>query len=404
MSRALVLVLDSLGIGALPDADAYGDAGSDTLGHIAQWCARPASEGGRGRPLSVPNLVGLGLGQAALLAGGACPPGLDGPLQEGAIFGCARERSRGKDTVSGHWEMAGLPVPWEWGHFPARRDTLSPDRLQALAAACAVPGLLGNCHASGTQIIQELGPEHLQTGLPIVYFSADSVIQLAAHESAFGLEKLYAVCEGARRLADDWRIGRVIARPFTGSAEQGFTRTARRRDLAVPPPEDTLLDHLQAAGGQVIAVGKIHDIFAGRGIDQAIQANGLDELVETSLHAFTEAADRSLVFTNLVDFDQEFGHRRDVAGYARALEHFDQMLPKLCKALGPGDVLVLTADHGNDPTWTGSDHTREHIPILAFSPGLPGGNIGVRETFADIGQSLARWFDLPPLAHGRAAF
>lgn len=404
MSRVMLLVLDSLGVGALPDAADYGDAGADTLGHIAQWCARPVAEGGRGRPLSLPNLVALGLGEAARCATGRTPPGLSGPVAWNAVHGGAREQSRGKDTVSGHWELCGLPVPWDWGLFPRHEDTLAPEELARLSAACGVPGFLGNRHASGTQVIQDLGAEHLRTGLPILYFSADSVIQIAAHEERFGLERLLQTCEGARRLADDWRIGRVIARPFLGSPDEGFQRTPNRRDYAVPPPAPTLLDHLRDAGGEVVAVGKIGDIFAGRGITRAVKAHGLDGLVEATLAAFSTARDPALVFTNLVDFDQEFGHRRDVAGYAGALEHFDQQLPRLRDALGPGDLLVLTADHGNDPTWPGSDHTREHVPLLAWGPGLRGADAGVRDSFADLGQSLARWLRLPPLAHGTAAF
>ncbi|PRH81656.1 phosphopentomutase [Arenimonas caeni] len=404
MSRAMVLVLDSLGVGALPDAPAYGDEGANTLGHIAEWCARPKGEGGRGRALAIPNLVSLGLGEAARLACGRPLPGLGGAVDPHAMHGCARERSRGKDTVSGHWELCGLPVPWDWGLFPQREHTLTPGELARLADACGVPGFLGNRHASGTQVINDLGAEHLRTGLPILYFSADSVIQIAAHEEAFGLARLLEACAGARRLADEWRIGRVIARPFTGDAERGFTRTPNRRDYAVPPPEPTLLDLLGQAGGEVVAVGKIRDIFAGRGIGRAVGAHGLEALVEASLAAFAGARDQTLVFTNLVDFDQEFGHRRDVAGYADALERFDAMLPRLRAALGPDDVLVLVADHGNDPTWPGSDHTREHIPFLAWGPGLRGGDAGVRASFADAGQSLAAWFGLPPLAHGRAAF
>lgn len=404
MSRAIVLVLDSLGIGALPDARDYGDEGANTLGHIADWCARPVADGGRGRALAIPQLVALGLGRASRLACGRPLPGLDGEVDPRAVHGCARERSRGKDTVSGHWELCGLPVPWDWGLFPRREHTLAPAELAPLAAACGVPGFLGNRHASGTQVINDLGAEHLRTGLPILYFSADSVIQIAAHEDAFGLPRLLAACAGARKLADAWRVGRVIARPFVGDATAGFTRTPHRRDYAVPPPAPTLLDQLQAAGGQVVAVGKIRDIFAGRGISRSVAAHGLEALVEATRSAFTAAGDRTLVFSNLVDFDQEYGHRRDVAGYADALERFDALLPRLRAALGPDDLLLLVADHGNDPTWPGSDHTREHIPILGWGPGLRGGDAGVRASFADAGQALARWFGLTPLAHGRAAF
>lgn len=430
MSRALLVVLDSLGVGALPDAVGYGgigftDAGADTLGHIAAWCARPVAEGGRGRPLAVPHLVALGLGQAAALArgvDGAPPPGLEGAPCAEASWGCARERSRGKDTVSGHWELCGLPVAQDWGYFSAATDSLPAELVAAIARDAGTPGVLGNRHASGTVILDELGAEHLRTGWPIVYTSADSVVQIAAHEEAFGLERLYALCEATRARVDAWRIGRVIARPFLGDAATGFARTPNRRDWAVPPPAPTLLDALREAGGEVIAIGKIHDIFAGRGVTRAIKAHGLDALVAATREAFAAAPPRSLVFTNLVDFDQAYGHRRDVAGYAAELERFDALLPGLQALLGPGDLLVLVADHGNDPTWPGSDHTREHIPVLAsggcvcdhLQPGrapaaaahrggpLRGGSIGVRASFADVGQTLARHLGLPPLDHGLA--
>lgn len=430
MSRALLVVLDSLGVGALPDAVAYGgagwtDAGADTLGHIAAWCARPADEGGRGRPLALPHLVAMGLGQAAALArgiDGLPPPGLEAAPSPEASWGCARERSRGKDTVSGHWELCGLPVPGDWGYFTAATDSLPAELVAAIARDAGTAGVLGNRHASGTVILEELGAEHLRTGWPIVYTSADSVVQIAAHEQAFGLERLYALCEATRARVDAWRIGRVIARPFLGDAATGFARTPNRRDWAVPPAGPTLLDALCEAGGQVLAVGKIHDIFAGRGITRAIKADGLEALVAATREAFATAPPRSLVFTNLVDFDQAYGHRRDVAGYADALERFDALLPGLQALLGPGDLMLLVADHGNDPTWPGTDHTREHIPVLASGGGtcrhlhpgrgpsavahrggpLRGGPIGVRASFADVGQTLARHLGLPPLAHGLA--
>lgn len=400
MNRAIALVLDSLGIGALPDADRYGDVGADTFGHIAGWCARPAADGGRGRPLAIPHLQALGLVHAHAAVAGRFADGLAPACPPVARWGFARERSTGKDTVSGHWEMAGLPVDFEWGYFHEPEHSVPRELLDALGDAAGVPGFLGNCHASGTEILRRLGDEHIRSGRPIIYTSADSVLQIAAHEEAFGLDRLYHVCEIARRLVDAYRIGRVIARPFTGSRADDFKRTTHRRDWAMPPPSPTLLDRLAEAGGEVVAVGKIRDIFAGRGITRAIQAHGLPALMAATGEAFARCPDGGLVFTNLVDFDQEYGHRRDVAGYADALERFDALLPPLLAALGPGDLLVLTADHGNDPTWPGSDHTREHIPILAFGPGLAPGPIGGRDSFADIGQSLARHFGLPPLTHG----
>jgi phosphopentomutase len=274
--------------------------------------------------------------------------------------------------------------------------------LAELARRADLPGFLGNCQASGTEIIERLGEEHVRTGKPIIYTSADSVLQICAHEDAFGLDRLYALCSIARELVDEYRIGRVIARPFVGSTPADFRRTAHRRDYAVPPPAGTLLDALAGAGGEVIGVGKVPDIFAGRGITRAVKASGLEALMQATLDAFLAGHDRTLVFTNLVDFDQEYGHRRDVAGYARALEWLDGALAPLLAALGEGDLLVITADHGNDPTWAGWNHTREYVPVLVKGPAMPAVPLGRRETFADIGQSLAAWFGLEPLAHGTA--
>ena len=398
----MLVVLDSLGVGAAPDAAEYGDAGADTLGHIAQYCATSPSAGGRGRPLHIPHLLALGLGQAAASASGIRREGLHSAATPSGAWGCAVERSHGKDTVSGHWEIAGVAVQDAWGYFAQSHDSVPASLLDQLEAEADLPGILGNCHASGTEIIERLGAEHPASGRPIVYVSTDSVLQIAAHEDAFGLDRLYAVCTIARRLVDPLRIGRVIARPFSGDISAGFRRTAGRRDLAVPPPAPTLLDHLLAAAGSVIAVGKIGDIFAGRGISTRIAAHGIEALVQATADAFAAAGDRTLVFTNIVDFDQEFGHRRDVDGYADALERFDAVLPRLLDVLGDDDLLVLTADHGNDPTWHGTDHTREQVPIIAAGPAIAPRSIGRRETFADIGQSLAGWFGLPPMLQGRS--
>jgi phosphopentomutase len=398
--RAVLLVIDSLGLGSLPDAARYGDAGADTFGHIAEACATGRAEAGRSGPLAIPTLERLGLVRAAALARGALPPGFDGTVEPDAAWGCSAELSRGKDTISGHWEMAGQPVPWDWGYFEAQEESMPASLLAEMARRADLPGFLGNCQASGTEIIERLGEEHLRTGKPIVYTSADSVLQICAHEETFGLQRLYALCAIARELVDEYHIGRVIARPFVGSTPADFRRTAHRRDYAVPPPAGTLLEVLERAGGQVIGVGKVPDIFAGRGITRAVKASGLEALMQATLDAFVAAPDRSLVFTNLVDFDQEYGHRRDVAGYARALEWLDGALAPLLAALGDGDLLVITADHGNDPTWEGWNHTREYVPVLVKGPAMPAGSLGKRETFADIGQSLAAWFGLAPLAHG----
>jgi phosphopentomutase len=398
--RAVLLVIDSLGVGALPDAVAYGDEGSDTFGHIAQACAEGRANVGREGPLAIPNLERLGLVRASAAARGSLAAGFDGRVEPAAAWGYSAELSRGKDTISGHWEMTGQPVAEDWGYFSDLTDSMPAALLDELARRGGVPGFLGNCHASGTEIIERLGEQHMRTGKPIVYTSADSVLQICAHEQAFGLDRLYALCQVARELADEFRIGRVIARPFAGRTAADFQRTAHRRDYSVPPPGETLLDRLAATGGTVIGVGKVPDIFAGRGITQHVKASGLEALMQATVRSLEAGTDRTLVFTNLVDFDQEYGHRRDIAGYARALEWLDGELGRMVAGLAAGDLLVVTADHGNDPSWEGWNHTREYVPVLACGPAVPVGTIGRRDTFADIGQSLATWFGLPPLPNG----
>lgn len=401
MARAFILVMDSFGIGASADAEAFGDAGADTLGHIAEHCAAGGAAG-RGA-LRLPNLARLGLAAAAADSAGSWPAALPAPEPIGA-WGHAAETSHGKDTPSGHWEMTGVPVHSDWGYFPRTVPCFPAPLTQALIQRAQLPGLLGNRHASGTVIIDELGGEHLATHWPIVYTSADSVFQIAAHEETFGLERLYAVCRIARDLVDPYRIGRVIARPFVG-APGSFRRTGHRRDLAVPPPAPTLLNRFHDDGGTVVSIGKIGDIFAHSGTGTEIKADGnvavFDATIAAAHHSGTE---RLLVLANFVDFDMLYGHRRDVAGYASALETFDARLPELVAALRPGDIAIITADHGCDPTWTGSDHTRENVPVLAFGPGVTPGPLGRRNTFADIGQSVARHLGLAPLAYGTACF
>ncbi len=395
MSRAIWLVLDSLGLGAAPDAADYGDEGADTFGHIAPACAAAP----RG-PLRLPHFTRLGLPQAHAAAHGHAAAGFGNlPVPEG-LWGYAVERARGKDTPSGHWETAGVVLTEPFGVFGQAENSFPPILLQELVEQGELPGVLGNCHASGTEIIQRLGEEHLRSGRPIVYTSADSVFQIAAHEEAFGLERLYRVCELARGLLTDYNIGRVIARPFTGSTGSGFSRTVHRRDYALPPPAPTLFDYLLAAGGEVIAIGKIGDIFAHRGVSGVVKAYGHDALFDATLTAMSQAGSGSLIATNFVDFDMVYGHRRDVFGYAGALEALDARLPELLHALQPGDLLAISADHGCDPTWPGSDHTRECIPVLAYGPGIAARAVGRRDSFADLGQSMAVHLGLPPLAAG----
>ncbi len=397
MKRAIILVLDSFGIGATADADKFGDAGSDTLGSIAR--ERAKSEDG---PLRLPNLARLGLFEASRESTGAYPEGTGAVGEIVGAYGFAEELSSGKDTPSGHWEIAGVPVLFDWGYFTDRTDTFPPELIAELVERAQLPGVLGNCHASGTTIIAELGDEHVRTGKPIVYTSADSVFQIAAHEQAFGLQRLYDLCDIARELVDDYNIGRVIARPFVGDSPDSYVRTGNRRDLTTPPHSPTVLDKLVAAGGEVISIGKIADIYANQGITKKIKASGNAALFDATLEALAEAGDRSIVFTNFVDFDMLYGHRRDIAGYAAALEYFDARLPELTDAMQPDDLLIITADHGCDPSWEGSDHTREHIPVLAYGNGLVAGSLGKRKTFADIGQSLASYFGLPPMDYGES--
>jgi phosphopentomutase len=393
--------MDSVGIGGAPDAADFGDTGSDTLGHIAAACARGEADGaGRSGPLHIPNLNRLGLCRAAEASVGTHPEGIERNEAPRAIWGYANEVSKGKDTPSGHWELAGLPVPFKWGYFPQTVPTFPADLTAALIEQAVLPGILGDKHASGTEIIAELGEEHIASGKPICYTSADSVMQIAAHEEHFGLQRLYEVCTIARTLCDPLNIGRVIARPFTGKSPADFKRTANRKDYSVPPPGETLLDNAVATGRRVFSVGKIDDIFAHRGISSSRKAAGNDALFDATLEALDEAGPGDLVFTNFIDFDQLYGHRRDVAGYAACLEAFDRRLPELEARLIKGDFVVLTADHGNDPTWTGTDHTRENVPVLAFGPGLEARNAGRMHTFADVGQTLAGHLALPPMRAG----
>jgi len=390
MTRALILVLDSFGLGGACDAAAHGDEDADTLGHIAA-----------ARPLALPCLERLGLGAAAHAATGAWPVGFARRAGFTAAYGCADEASVGKDTPSGHWEMAGLPVTSPWGMFPSGPPSFPTALTDALIERAQLPGILGNRAMSGTTILDLLGEACVATGKPIVYTSADSVVQIAAHEAQFGLQRLYDVCEIARDIVDAWSVGRVIARPFLG-ADGRFERTLHRRDWTTPPPEPTLLDRLTEAGRHVAAIGKISDIFAGRGVGVAHKGGRNEGVFAATQDAWCDAPDGALVFSNFVDFDTLYGHRRDVEGYARALEAFDAWVPTFEAALRPGDLAVITADHGCDPTWRGTDHTRERVPVLCFGPAVQPGPVGVRSTLADIGQTVAAWLGIAPLAHGTA--
>ncbi len=399
----MILVLDSVGIGAAPDAEAYGDAGADTLGHIAEACGagRGDRAGLRAGPLCLPTLDALGLGLAAEAATGRRPPNL-ARVAPVASWGIGVERSAGKDTPSGHWEIAGTAVPFAFGLFPRTRPCFPPALVEVLVREAGLPGILGDRHASGTAILDALGAEHLRTGKPICYTSADSVFQIAAHEERFGLARLYDVCRIARRLCDPPRIGRVIARPFLGTEPGSFTRTANRKDFAVPPPDGTVLQRAVEAGREVVTVGKIGDIFAHAFTGEESRGRDNGANLDLAAAALDGLADGGLVFANLVDFDSEFGHRRDVAGYAACLEALDARLPDLLARLRPSDLLVVTADHGNDPTFRGTDHTRESVPILSVCGERQPGPLGRRNTLADIGASVAAHLGVLPPPGGRA--
>jgi phosphopentomutase len=395
MSRAFILLLDSFGLGALPDADKYGDTGANTFGHIAEWAAK------EGKPMSLPNLERLGLAAAAHKASGEWAAGFTQRDGFTGAWGVAREQSTGKDTQSGHWEIAGVPVLFDWGYFPKTVPSFPQELTDKLQELTGVPGWLGNCHASGTTIIDELGDEHVASGKPILYTSADSVLQIAAHEEHFGLERLYEVCEAAYELVKPYNIGRVIARPFLG-ANGKYKRTSNRHDYAVPPTAPTLLDHVKNDGGEVIALGKISDIFAAQGVTRLVKGPDNMALFDRLLEVADEAPEKSLSFVNFVDFDMHFGHRRDVAGYSNALHELDGRLPEFMAKLKDGDLVVITADHGCDPTAPGSDHTREHIPMIFFGPNVKPQELPIASTFSDIGATLAKHLGVKPLSNGTA--
>ena len=401
MARAFLVVMDSVGIGGAPDADRYfngdrPDSGSNTVAHIAQACADGRAEEGRSGPIVLPNLVALGLGAAVELASGASAPGLEG--QPTGFWGAATETSPGKDTPSGHWELAGLPVPWDWHYFPDEVPAFPDDLAQLVAEAAGTDGILGNRHASGTVILADLGATHMKTGWPICYTSADSVFQIAAHEETFGLDRLLDLCAAVAPRLHEMKVGRVIARPFTGTPETGFTRTTNRKDFAIAPPAPVLTNWVQDAGRRVYGIGKIGDIFSMTGIDEV--RKGADAQLMAHLADLVDTAeDGSLTFANFVEFDSLYGHRRDIAGYARALETFDAGIGAILPRLRSGDLLILTADHGNDPSWTGTDHTRERVPVLVAGAGQ--GEAGLI-SFADVAATIAAHLGVPSQGPGRS--
>lgn len=408
--RTFILLLDSFGLGSCDDAHNYfnvsakgekiPDTGANTLGHIAQYCAQGKANEGRNGLLKIPHLNKLGIGHACAESSGYFPEGLDENITPVAAYGFAKELSTGKDTSSGHWEIAGVPVLFDWGYFKERENSFPESLLNEIVKRAELPGYLGNCHASGTTILEQLGDEHVLTGKPIFYTSADSVFQIACHEKSFGLERLYKLCEITRELVDEYNIGRVIARPFLGDKPSNYQRTPNRHDYSVVPPAPTLLDVMKSSGGEVVSVGKISDIYAKQGITKAVKASGLDGLFDATLNEIKLAQDNTIIFTNFVNFDADFGHRRNVSGYAAGLEYFDERLPEIFELMQEDDLIVITADHGCDPTWVGTDHTREHIPVIFYGQKIKPVSVGLRDSFADIGQSIATFQALNKLAHG----
>ena len=395
MSRAIILMMDSFGIGGAPDAEQFNDSGANTFAHIVQ--NYPS--------LQIPNLLSLGLDKAAFQASKekvVFASQSDSKISLPHTFGHMKEISRDKDTISGHWEMAGLPNLKGWGHFKPDYPSFPNDLIQTICQEAEISGILGNKAASGTVIIQELGEEHIATGQPIFYTSADSNMQIAAHEKYFGLERLYALCEIAYKHVQSYNIGRVIARPFIGEKAGSFTRTTNRHDYTAQPFGETLLDCVKKHGGNVWAIGAINDIYAHRGITKEIHTAELPHLWDATIDAVKKAPDFSLIFTNFEDFDMLYGHRRNVTGYAQALEYFDKRLPELIPYLKSDDLVFITADHGNDPTYKGTDHTREQVPVIVFGKKAPTAPLGLRETYADLGQSIASHLGISPLAYGKS--
>lgn len=396
MGRVIILMMDSFGIGGAHDAEKFGDKGANTFGHIANL-----NDG-----LQVPNLQKLGLPQAAKGACGLYPVlGIqDSPakITLPSKYGHMSELSVAKDTSSGHWEMAGVPVLNDWGYFKPDYPSFPKNLIQSICTQASISGILGDKAASGTEIIQELGEEHIKSGKPIFYTSADSNMQIAAHEEHFGLDKLYNLCEIAFKNVKPYNIARIIARPFTGGKAGEFIRTKNRHDYSVKPPAKTVLDKMKEAGGNVIAIGKIADIYANQGITKTVKASGLEELWNTTLMEVKNAPDNSIIFTNFVDFDMLWGHRRDVHGYAKGLEYFDKRLPDIEPILKDDDIVFITADHGCDPSYSGTDHTREQVPVIMFGKKVKPENIGHRETFADIAQTIAEYFHLEPFEYGKS--
>lgn len=410
MKRVFLMVLDSFGIGSSFDARKFNDTGADTFGHIVEKCFLGEANIGRSGPLFIPNLIKLGIMNAYKASTGKYPVGFSSCKQKNNIiasYGFSSEVSSGKDTTSGHWEIAGVPVFEDWFYFKKKNDSFPKFLLDEITSTLKLPGILGNCHASGTDIIKNFGEEHIKTKKPILYTSSDSVFQVACHEIKFSLSRLYEICDAIRALLDKhkYKVARVIARPFLGTNKLNFQRTGNRRDLSLKPFSTTVMEKLiNEKKGNVIAIGKVSDIYAGIGITKNIKSFGLKKLCNDTINQIKLSSNNTLVFSNFVDFDALWGHRRDVSGYAKGLEFFDSKLPDMLNLVQEKDLFIITADHGCDPTWIGTDHTRENVPVLIYSPYKKINFLGHRKTFSDISQTIAKYFGLSHMKYGTSIF
>ena len=400
--RGIWIVMDAVGIGGAPDANLFGDLGADTFGNIVQACSAGAVDIDRKGDLSIPNLARLGIYDAHKEANS----NINNDIlrkSKSASFAVATEISKGKDTPTGHWELAGVPVNWNWRYFRDKKNSFPAETLKKVTNATGIKGILGNCHASGTEILKEFGDQHVETLHPIFYTSTDSVVQIACHEEHFGLEKLYQLCQVSAKEFHPMMVGRVIARPFLGDSSSGFYRTNNRKDYTIAPPKPTICEHLINGGRICHGIGKISDIFANKGISTSISGMDDDRLFDEMLNLIVHVNDGDLIFANFVEFDSVYGHRRDVVGFALALERFDKKIGKLLRLIKPNDFLIITADHGNDPTFKGSDHTRERVPVLMRGNYAKKGNHG-KVFFSDVGATMASYLGITCDIEGKNIF
>ncbi|WP_343189424.1 phosphopentomutase [Buchnera aphidicola] len=406
MKRVFILLLDSLGIGSSEDSDQFGDKGSDTLGNIAKFCFFKRKILNKKKIIKIPNLLKLGLSCASKFSTGKFPLGCDIKFNDViSSYAYASSISTSKDTLTGHWEIVGLPILFKWDYFKKKKNSIPKFILDEINSKFSFNGWLGNCRSSGTFILNEFGNEHIFTKKPIIYTSSDSVVQIACDEKSFGLRKLYNLGKITRLILDrnKYKISRVIIRPFIKDNLGNFLRTSNRFDFCIPPYGKTVLEKLiDEKNGKVIAIGKVSDIFSNVGITETIKISGLSNLLDVTIDSIKNNFLKNvIIFTNFVDFDSLWGHRRDVVGYANGLEYFDKRIPEILNVMRKDDLLIITSDHGCDPTWKGTDHTRENIPILLYKKNIKSIFLGHRKTFSDIGQTIASYFSLSNMLYGK---